>query len=140
MYKDRNLHIYFKVLFKRQFVPLVLIPLNSLRCCFLLVLGFSPSFSFQTTEECLSPTNGKYLSNYNVPPHIITTIAESLSYNDLLIIFFFETSSLCSVVSSLPMFLFKYLYNTPIISVIFLPFFHTHIFNSFKNRHLSCVS
>lgn len=127
MYKDRNLSIYFKVLFKRQFALLVLIPLNSLHSYFFLVLVFNPSFSFQATEKCLSPTNGKYLSNYNVPPHITTKIAESL-YNDLLIFFFFfETSSLCSVVSSLPMLLFKYLYNSLTNSVIFLPFFHTHV-------------
>lgn len=90
-------YIYFKVLFKRQFALLVLIPLNSLHCYFLLVLVFSLSFCFQATEECLSPTNGKYISNYNVPPHIITKIAESLSYNDFLI--FFWRHQVCAVLS-----------------------------------------
>lgn len=89
-------YIYFKVLFKRQFALLVLIPLNSLHCYFLLVLVFSLTFRFQATEECLSPTNGKCISNYNVPPHIITKIAESLSYNDLLI-FFFLRHQVCAV-------------------------------------------
>jgi len=67
MYKNKNFYIYFKVLFKRQFSLLVLIPLKSRHCYFLLVLIFSPLFSFQAIEECLSPINGKYLSNYQVP-------------------------------------------------------------------------
>lgn len=137
MYKDRNLNIYFKVLFQRLFAFKVLIPLHSRHSCFSLVLFFSPSFSFQVTEEYFSPTHGKCISNYNVPPQVANKTAESLSYDDLLRGFYWDVESAqCGLfpINVLSIYIILQL------TLSYACHFYNHVFNSLQNRHLSCVS